>query len=45
MSETHIHKMGAPDVISPSDGRLTLSVPIQIKHRSGRKPAYVSSRL
>ena len=32
-----IHKTGAPDVIEFSDGRLTLSVPIQIKRRGGRK--------
>lgn len=37
MSETHIRKSGATDVISSSDGWVTLSVPIQIKRRSGRK--------
>ena len=37
MNEVRIHKTGAPDVIESSDGRLTLSVPIQIKRRSGRK--------
>lgn len=37
MSEIHIQKMGKPGVIEASDGRLTLSVPIQIKRRSGRK--------
>ncbi len=37
MNEVRIHKTGAPDVIQSSDGRLTLSVPIQIKRRSGRK--------
>lgn len=37
MSETRIHQTAAPDVIAASDGRLTLSVPIQIKRRSGRK--------
>jgi len=37
MSDIRIHKAGAPDVIASSDGRLTLSVPIQIKRRSGRK--------
>lgn len=37
MSETLIHKTGTPDVIASSDGRLTLTVPIQIKRRSGRK--------
>lgn len=28
---------GEPDILQTSDGRLTLSVPIQIKRRSGRK--------
>ena len=37
MSETRIQKTGTPDVIASSDGRLTLTVPIQIKRRSGRK--------
>ncbi|PTQ92585.1 hypothetical protein C8R30_1228 [Nitrosomonas nitrosa] len=37
MSEIRIQKTGTPDVIASSDGRLTLSVPIQIKRRSGRK--------
>ncbi|GGH55032.1 hypothetical protein GCM10010975_12180 [Comamonas phosphati] len=37
MSEIGIHKTGEPDIIEASDGRLTLSVPIQIKRRSGRK--------
>jgi hypothetical protein len=37
MNEVRIHKTGAPHVIQSSDGRLTLSVPIQIKRRSGRK--------
>lgn len=37
MSELRIHKAGEPDIIQASDGRLTLSVPIQIKRRSGRK--------
>ena len=37
MSEIRIQKTGEPDVIEASDGRLTLSVPIQIKRRSGRK--------
>ena len=37
MSETHIQPKGAPNVTASSDGRLTLSVPIQIKRRSGRK--------
>jgi hypothetical protein len=37
MNEVRIHETGAPHVIQSSDGRLTLSVPIQIKRRSGRK--------
>lgn len=37
MNEVRIRKTGAPDVIESSDGRLTLSVPIQIKRRGGRK--------
>ena len=37
MNGIRIQKTGAPNVISASDGRLTLSVPIQIKRRSGRK--------
>ena len=37
MSEIRIQKTGEPDVIAASDGRLTLSIPIQIKRRSGRK--------
>ena len=37
MSETRIQQTGTPEVIEASDGRLTLSVPIQIKRRSGRK--------
>ena len=41
MSETRIQQTGAPDVIALSDGRLTLSVPIQIKQCSGRKRVMV----
>ena len=37
MSDIRIHKTGASDIIASSDGKLTLSVPIQIKRRSGRK--------
>lgn len=37
MSEIRIQKTGEPDVIEASDGRLTLTEPIQIKRRSGRK--------
>ncbi len=37
MSDIRISKTGEPDIHQASDGRLTLSVPIQIKRRSGRK--------
>jgi len=37
MSDIRVQKAGEPDVLQTSDGRLTLSVPIQIKRRSGRK--------
>ncbi len=37
MSDIRIQKTGGPDVLQTNDGRLTLSVPIQIKRRSGRK--------
>ena len=37
MSDIRIRKTGEPDILQTSDGRLTLSVPIQIKRRSGRK--------
>ena len=37
MNGVRIQRTGAPDVIASSDGSLTLSVPIQIKRRSGRK--------
>lgn len=37
MSLTRIKKNGEPEVIPANDGRLTISVPIQIKPRSGRK--------
>lgn len=37
MNELRIQKTGEPDVIETSDGRLTVSVPIQFKRRSGRK--------
>jgi len=43
MSEIRIQKTGEPDVIEASDGRLTLSVPIQIKRRSGRKLVTLAS--
>jgi hypothetical protein len=37
MNGVRIRKTGAPDVVAASDGRLTPSVPIQIKRLSGRK--------
>ena len=37
MNGVRTRKTGTSDVIAASDGRLTLSVPIQIKRRSGRK--------
>jgi hypothetical protein len=37
MSGLHIHKNGIPEIIESSDGRLTVSVPIQFKRRAGRK--------
>ena len=37
MSEIRIQKTGESAVIEASDGRLTLSVPIQFNRRSGRK--------
>ncbi len=37
MSHTHIQPTGKTDIIEASDGRLTLTIPIQIKRRSGRK--------
>lgn len=37
MNEVRIQRTGVPEVIQSSDGRLTLSVPIQFKRRSGRK--------
>ncbi|MGH8565022.1 MAG: LacI family transcriptional regulator [Gammaproteobacteria bacterium] len=37
MSLTRINKTGEPQVIPASDGRLTITVPIQIKRRNGRK--------
>jgi hypothetical protein len=37
MSETSIQKTGETAVVAASDGRVTLSVPIRIKRRSGRK--------
>jgi hypothetical protein len=37
MSDLQIRATGTTEVIQSSDGRITLSVPIQIKRRSGRK--------
>ena len=37
MSGTRIHRTGSPNVVPSSDGKLILSIPIQIKRRSGRK--------
>lgn len=37
MSLTRINKTGEPQVNPASDGRLTISIPIQIKRRGGRK--------
>ncbi len=37
MNGVRILKAGTPEVVHASDGRLTLSVPIQFKRRSGRK--------
>ena len=37
MSDIKIQSTGSTNVIESSDGRITLSVPIQIKRRSGRK--------
>jgi hypothetical protein len=37
MSLTHIKKTGQSEVILASDDRLSISVPIQIKRRGGRK--------
>ena len=37
MNEVRIHKTGELEIIQSSDGRLTLSVPIQFKRRAGRK--------
>lgn len=36
MNEVFINKTGEPEIIQLSDGRLTLSVPIEFKRRSGR---------
>ena len=37
MSGIRIQQTGKPTVVEASDGRLSLSVPIRIKQRSGRK--------
>ena len=43
MSLTRINKIGPPLVAPASDGRLTISVPIQIQRRSGRKVVILPS--
>ncbi|MFN3714712.1 MAG: LacI family transcriptional regulator [Alcanivoracaceae bacterium] len=37
MSDIRIQKTGEPGILQTSDGRLPLSVPIQIKRRSGHR--------
>ena len=37
MNGVRLQKTGNPEIIQSSDGRLTLSVPIQFKRRAGRK--------
>jgi hypothetical protein len=37
MSDIQLNKTGEPDILQASDGRLALSIPIQIKRRSGLK--------
>ena len=37
MSLTRINKAGEPHVVAASDGRLTISILVQIMRRSGRK--------
>jgi hypothetical protein len=37
VSLTRVNKTGQPQVIPASDGHLTISIPIQINRRSGRK--------
>lgn len=44
MSDIRIQKTGEPDILQASDGRLTLSVPIQIKRRSGRQLVTLTER-
>ncbi|MCI0562772.1 MAG: hypothetical protein MN733_30185, partial [Nitrososphaera sp.] len=43
MSLIRINRTGQPQVTPASDGRLTISVPIQIKRRSGRKVVVIPS--
>jgi len=45
MNETRIQQTGTPEVVEASDGRLILSVPIQIKRRSGRKLGFLDEQL
>ncbi|MGH8611096.1 MAG: LacI family transcriptional regulator [Gammaproteobacteria bacterium] len=44
MSLIRIQKTGEPEVVATSDGRLTISVPILIKRRSGRKLVTLPTR-
>ena len=44
MSLMRINKAGEPQVIPASDGRLTISVPIQIRRRGGRKLVTIPTR-
>jgi hypothetical protein len=37
MSDIRIDRTGEPDIVEASDGRVILSLPIQIKRRSGCK--------
>jgi hypothetical protein len=43
MSEIQIRSTGTTEVVQSSDGRITLSVPIQIKRRSGRPAGHPNS--
>ena len=43
MNQVRIQRTGAPEVTQSSDGRLTLSVPIQFKRRAGRKQVTLPS--
>ena len=43
MNGVRLQKTGNPEIIQSSDGRLTLSVPIQFKRRTGRKQVTLSN--